>query len=281
MREIHIKEVTNVISDLCIKSNIFLPNDVKKILNKYSENNDNKIKNNIVDLLIENYKYAEEKNIPICQDTGLVVVFAKIGQNVKIVGGSLKEAINDGVANGYHNGYLRCSIVTDPLYSRNNTNNNTPAIIYTDVVCGDKIEITVVPKGFGSENMSKIKMMTPTSGEEDVIDFVKETIETAGANACPPVVIGIGIGGDFEYCAYLAKKALCRSIDIRNDDKRYEDLELKILNEVNKLNIYQQGFSSNVTALAVNIEWYPTHIASLPVAVNMGCHATRHLTAII
>lgn len=281
MREVHIQDITNVVSNLCVKSNIFLSADIKKVLNEYSIKNNNKIKNNIVDLLIENYKYAEEKSIPICQDTGLVVVFVKIGQNVTIVGGSLKEAVNKGVSNGYDNGYLRCSIVTDPLYDRINTTNNTPAIIYTEIIDGDKIEITVVPKGFGSENMSRVKMMTPVNGEEDIIDFVKETVSLAGANACPPVVVGIGIGGNFEYCAYLAKKALCRSVYVRNNDQRYKNLELKILNEINRLNISPQGFNSNVTALAVNIEWYPTHITSLPVAVNMGCHATRHLTTII
>ena len=281
MREINVDRISDVISDLCIKSNIYLPEDTKKLL-KYSFNNENQeISKDIIGLLIENYEYAEEKDVPICQDTGATVVFLKIGQEVRLIGGSLKEAINKGVSDGYNKGYLRCSIVSDPIYDRKNTDNNTPAIIFTDIVDGDKIEITVAPKGFGSENMSRIKMMTPTSSESEIIDFVLETVKLAGSKACPPMIIGVGIGGDFEYATYLAKKALCRDVKTYNEDQRYKKLELKMLENINNLNIGPHGLGGRTTALAVNIEWYPTHIASLPVAVNIGCHATRHCKAVI
>lgn len=281
MREVNISEITDVVADLCIKANISLPQDVKIGLDEAFNKENSSNAKGIIDLLIENYKYAEEKNIPICQDTGMTIIFIKIGQEVKLIGGSLVEAINMGVKRGYINGYLRCSIVEDPLYSRENTGDNTPAIIYTDVVEGSKIEITVAPKGFGSENMSRQIMMTPSATEKDVIDFILETVKIAGSKACPPMVIGVGIGGDFEYSAYLAKKALCRNINFRNQNVKYKELEHKILNEVNNLKIGVQGQGGNTTALAVNVEYYPTHIASLPVAVNIGCHATRHATFII
>lgn len=279
MREVNVSEITDVVADLCIKANISLPQDVKIGLDEAFNKENSSNAKGIIDLLIENYKYAEEKNIPICQDTGMTIIFIKIGQEVKLIGGSLVEAINVGVKRGYINGYLRCSIVEDPLYGRENTGDNTPAIIYTDVVEGNKIEITVAPKGFGSENMSRQIMMTPSATEKDVIDFILETVKIAGSKACPPMVIGVGIGGDFEYSAYLAKKALCRNINFRNQNVKYKELEHKILNEVNNLKIGVQG--GNTTALAVNVEYYPTHIASLPVAVNIGCHATRHATFII
>ena len=281
MREVNISEITDVVADLCIKANISLPQDVKIGLDEAFNKENSSNAKGIIDLLIENYKYAEEKNIPICQDTGMTIIFIKIGQEVKLIGGSLVEAINMGVKRGYINGYLRCSIVEDPLYSRENTGDNTPAIIYTDVVEGSKIEITVAPKGFGSENMSRQIMMTPSATEKDVINFILETVKIAGSKACPPMVIGVGIGGDFEYSAYLAKKALCRNINFRNQNVKYKELEHKILNEVNNLKIGVQGQGGNTTALAVNVEYYPTHIASLPVAVNIGCHATRHATFII
>ena len=281
MREVNVSEITDVVADLCIKSNVSLPQDVRvsldEALNKESSNN----AKGIIDLLIENYKYAEGKNIAICQDTGMTIIFIKIGQNVKLIGGSLVKAVNAGVKRGYIDGYLRCSVVEDPLYDRKNTGDNTPAIIYTDVVEGSQIEITVAPKGFGSENMSRQIMMTPSASEKDVIDFTIETVKLAGSKACPPMVIGVGIGGDFEYSAYLAKKALCRNINCRNHDLKYKELELKILNEVNNLKIGVQGQGGDTTALAVNVEYYPTHIASLPVAVNIGCHATRHATFVI
>lgn len=281
MREIHVDQISDVISDLCVKSNIYLPEDTKKLLKYSFDNESHEISKDIIGLLIENYEYAQEKGVPICQDTGATIVFLKIGQEIKLVGGPLKEAINKGVSQGYKKGYLRCSIVSDPIYDRKNTDNNTPAIIFTDIVDGDKIEITVAPKGFGSENMSRIKMMTPTSSESEIIDFVLETVKLAGSKACPPMIIGVGIGGDFEYAPYLAKKALCREAKTYNEDQRYKNLELKMLENINNLNIGPQGLGGKTTALAVNIEWYPTHIASLPVAVNIGCHATRHCKAVI
>ena len=280
MREINVEKISDVVSDLCVKSNIYLPEDTKKLLKSSFDNEISGTSKDIIGLLIENYEYAQEKGVPICQDTGATVVFLKIGQDIRLVGGSLKEAINKGVSQGYKKGYLRCSIVSDPIYDRKNTDDNTPAIIFTDIVDGDKIEITVAPKGFGSENMSRIKMMTPTSSESEIIDFVLETVKLAGSKACPPMIIGVGIGGDFEYAPYLAKKALCRDVKY-NEDQRYKNLELKMLKNINNLNVGPQGLGGRTTALAVNIEWYPTHIASLPVAVNIGCHATRHCKAVI
>ncbi|MBP0979474.1 MAG: fumarate hydratase [Oscillospiraceae bacterium] len=281
MREINVSQVSEVVADLCIKSNVILPENTKKLFNKYLDLETDLMSRDIIDLLIKNYEFAQEKQIPICQDTGIAVVFLKIGQDVRLTGGSIKDAVNKGVREGYLRGYLRCSVVSDPVFSRKNTKDNTPAIIYIDLVEGDKIEILVAPKGFGSENMSKIKMMTPSAGEEQIIDFVLETVKSAGASACPPMVIGVGIGGDFEYSAYLSKKALCRDVELRNQDERYKNLELKILDSVNNLNIGPQGLGGKTTALAVNIEWAPTHIASIPVAVNIGCHATRHSKIII
>ena len=221
------------------------------------------------------YKSAEEFNIPICPDTGMAGVFAEVGQDVHIVGASFEDAINQGVRQGYEEGLLRKSVVFDPL-NRVNTNDNTPAIIHTRIVSGDKIKLTVAPKGFGSENMSKISMLTPVQGRQGVIDAVVNTVKAAGSNPCPPIVVGVGIGGDFEQCALLSKKALCRNTNEPNPDKYYSDLEAELLEKINALNIGPQGFGGKTTALAVNIEIAPTHIAGLPVAVNIGCHVTRH-----
>ena len=219
-------------------------------------------------------------DIPICQDTGMAVVFLKIGQDVHCTDGSLYEAINEGVRNGYISGLLRKSVVFDPL-NRVNTDDNTPAIIHTEIVDGDKVEITVAPKGFGSENMSKVIMLTPSAGRNGVIDAVVNVVKTAASNPCPPMVIGVGIGGDFEQCALLSKKALCRSAEVRNGNPFYKQLEEEILEKINQLNIGPQGFGGDTTALYVNIETAPTHIAGLPVAVNIGCHVTRHKKIII
>jgi fumarate hydratase subunit alpha len=228
--------------------------------------------------LKENMQAARELNIPVCQDTGMAVVFAEIGQDVHFVGGSFEAAVNKGVARGYTEGYLRCSVVGDPL-RRVNTGDNTPAVIHTRIVDGDKVKIDVCPKGFGSENMSSMKMMTPSVSTDDICQYVIDSVSTAGSNPCPPIVVGVGIGGDFEQCAFLAKKALCRDVSERNEKKLYSDMEEKILDGINKLGIGPQGFGGTVTALAVNIEQAPTHIAGLPVAVNIGCHVTRHATA--
>ena len=281
IRKINVEQIAEVVADLSIKANIFLHKDVKTFLNQSLGEETSSSGRKNLGFLIENYEYAEKKKIPICQDTGIAVVFLKIGQDVHLTGGSLSQAVNSGVSKGYKEGYLRFSVVNDPVYLRKNTQDNTPAIIYTEIVEGDRIEVMVAPKGFGSENMSRLKMMKPLSGEDAVLDFVLETVRLAGPNACPPMVVGVGIGGDFEYAAFLSKKALCRDLSVRNHDERYKNLELKILKEINKLSIGIQGLGGDVTALAVNIEHFPTHIASLPVAVNIGCHATRHASAII
>ena len=217
-------------------------------------------------------------DLPLCQDTGMAVVFLKVGQDVHLVGGDLTEAVNEGVRQGYEEGLLRKSVVADPI-RRGNTNDNTPAVIHTEIVSGDSVEITVAPKGFGSENMSGVRMLTPAHGYEGVKKAVLEIVKNASNNPCPPMVIGVGIGGDFEQCALLSKKALCRSTDVRNGDEFYANMEKELLEEINTLNIGPQGFGGDTTALAVNIETAPTHIAGLPVAVNIGCHVTRHATS--
>ncbi|MBQ2136177.1 MAG: fumarate hydratase, partial [Clostridia bacterium] len=228
--------------------------------------------------LEENIKAAQEYDLPICQDTGMAVVFIEIGQDVHVCGGNLNAAINEGVRRGYEKGLLRKSVVADPI-ERINTNDNTPAVIHTSVVDGDKIKITVAPKGFGSENMSALKMLKPSDGKDGVVSAVLDIVKAAGSNPCPPIVVGVGIGGDFEQCAFLSKKALCRDITLRNQNTFYAELEKELLEKINELGIGPQGFGGDTTALAVNIEYAATHIAGLPLAVNIGCHVTRHATA--
>lgn len=278
MREINVLDIENAVRDLCIKANVVLPESLEKCLECSVEKEKSPTGTEVLSDICRNFKVAKEQNMPVCQDTGMAVIFLEIGQDVHFVGGSLYESINNGVARGYTEGYLRCSVVGDPI-ERVNTKNNTPAVIHTKIVDGDKVKIDVCPKGFGSENMSSLKMMTPSVTVEDICNFVIESISKAGSNPCPPIVVGVGIGGDFEQCAYLAKKALCRDISIRNPKKLYSDMEEKILDGINKLGIGPQGFGGTVTALAVNIEEGPTHIAGLPVSVNVGCHVTRHATA--
>ena len=275
MREIHTSEIINTVRDLCIESNYYLSNDVKEALCKAKKNETWPLAENVLDQLILNSNIAKKEDMPICQDTGMACVFVEIGQEVHIVGGLLQDAINEGVRRGYDEGFLRKSVVKDPI-DRVNTKDNTPAIIYYDIVPGDKMKITVAPKGFGSENMSRIKMLKPSDGLQGVKDFIIETVKLAGPNPCPPIVIGVGIGGTFDKAAYLAKKALIRPLDKRNDEKFYSDLEKELLETINKLGIGPQGFGGKTTALGLNIETYPTHIAGLPVAVNINCHATRH-----
>ena len=230
--------------------------------------------------MCENLDAAAQLNIPICQDTGMAVLFCEIGQDVHLVGGDFNDAVNNGVRKAYFDGKMRCSIVEDPL-RRVNTNDNTPALIHISIVPGDKIKLTAAPKGFGSENMSKIKMFTPSATADDIIDFVVDTVRSADSNPCPPIVVGVGIGSDFEGVALLSKKALCRDISQRNNDSFYADLENKMLEKINELDIGCQGFGGDITALAVNIIAAPTHIAGLPVAVNIGCHVTRHAQTVI
>lgn len=275
MREINVSEVEKLISELCIKANRKLPCSLIEKIKSSPEKEKSPTGREVLCDLMRNIEAAESEDIAVCQDTGMAVIFLDIGQDVHFIGGSLYEAVNNGVAKGYTEGYLRCSVVSDPL-ERVNTGNNTPAVIHTRIVDGDKVHISVCPKGFGSENMSRLKMFTPSASIEDIENFVVETASVAGSNPCPPMVIGIGIGGDFEQCAYLAKKALCRDISIRNEKQLYRDMEDRILEKINKLGIGPQGFGGTTTALSAAIEQAPTHIAGLPVAVNIGCHVTRH-----
>lgn len=280
MREVSTEEITKNIKEMCIEANYTLSDDVKnKIINSAAVE-ESEIGKKILNQLEENMNIADSDNIPICQDTGMAVIFIKIGQDVHITGGNLEDAINQGVREGYIEGYLRKSVVKDPII-RKNTKDNTPAVIHYEIIPGDKIEITVAPKGFGSENMSRVCMLKPADGIEGVKNAVIETVKLAGPNACPPVVVGVGVGGTFEKCALLAKKALTREIDSENSIEYVAELEKELLNEINKLNIGPGGLGGNVTALGVNIETYPTHIAGLPVAVNMCCHVNRHKKRVI
>lgn len=280
MREIDVSAVSQAVKELCIKANKVLPQDLTELIKSGAAAETTEPACGVMNDLVGNLSAASELDIPICQDCGMTVVFIEIGQDVHFTGGSLNNAVNEGVSMGYTQGLLRCSVVADPL-RRNNTGDNTPAIIHTKIVDGDSVKITVAPKGFGSENMSKLKMFTPAATREDIIDYVVDCVKTAGGNPCPPIVLGIGIGGDFEQCAFLAKKALCRSVSVRNADEFYRQTEEEILARVNQLNIGPQGFGGKTTALAVNIEAAPTHIAGLPVAVNFGCHVTRHASTVI
>ena len=276
MREIDSSLISEVVARLCIDANYHLPPDMKRQIISSSKEESWETASIILDQIIENFNIADENLQPICQDTGLACVFLSIGQDVHIKG-NLEEAVNEGVRNGYSQGYLRKSVVSDPL-NRVNTGDNTPAMIYYDICPGDKIKITVAPKGFGSENMSQIKMLKPSDGIEGVKDFVIKVVEDAGPNPCPPIVVGVGIGGTFDKAAYLAKKALMRPVDQRNSEDFYAELEEELLEKINALGIGPQGFGGKTTALAVNIEKFPTHIAGLPVAVNINCHVTRHMT---
>ena len=278
MREINVDVIRKTVEELCIKANKILPSDLACRINECKKCEKNSLAKSVLGDIEENLDAAKELDIPICQDTGMAVIFIEIGQDVHFIGGSLNESINKGVHDGYTKGYLRCSVVSDPL-RRVNTGDNTPAVIHTCVVDGDKVKITVSPKGFGSENMSAVKMMTPAMGRDDIINYVVDVVKTAGGNPCPPMVLGIGIGGDFEQCAFLAKKALCRSVSIKNSDEYYAEMENEILEKINSTGIGPQGFGGDTTALSVAIETAPTHIAGLPVAVNVGCHVTRHASA--
>ena len=276
MREIDSSLISEVVARLCIDANYHLPPDMKKQIISSSKEESWETASIILDQIIENFNIADENLQPICQDTGLACVFLSIGQDVHIKG-NLEEAVNEGVRKGYSQDYLRKSVVSDPL-NRVNTGDNTPAMIYYDICPGDKIKITVAPKGFGSENMSQIKMLKPSDGIEGVKDFVIKVVEDAGPNPCPPIVVGVGIGGTFDKAAYLAKKALMRPVDQRNSEAFYAELEEELLETINALGIGPQGFGGKTTALAVSIEKFPTHIAGLPVAVNINCHVTRHMT---
>lgn len=280
MRIINSTQITETVKNLCMEANYNLPCDIRNAINKGLETEVSPTGKDILCKIKENYQIAEDKNVAICQDTGMAVFFVEIGNDVHIEGSTITDAINEGVRLGYEVGCLRKSIVRDPL-NRVNTGDNTPAVIHYEYTYGDKIKITIAPKGFGSENMSAIKMFSPSAGVEGIKNFVVDTVDKAGSNPCPPIVIGVGIGGNFESCALLAKKALTRDISSSHEDEYYAKLEAELLDLINKLGIGPQGFGGKVTALGVNIETAPTHIAGMPCAVNISCHVTRHKTVTI
>lgn len=273
-------EITNKVDEMCMEANYNLGDDIVQSYKEALAKEESEVAKNILEQLIENAKIAKKERVPICQDTGMTVVFVELGQDAVIEGGDLYSAINQGVAKGYKEGYLRKSVVSDPL-DRENTKDNTPAVIHAEIVAGDGLKITVAPKGFGSENMSQIKMLKPTAGVEGVKEFILKTVAEAGPNPCPPIIVGVGIGGTFEKAALIAKKSLLRKVGARNPDPKTAALEKQLLKEVNQLDVGPQGLGGLTTALDVKIEKYPTHIAGLPVAVNISCHVTRHQTRIL
>lgn len=280
MREVEVSRLTDVVEKLCIDANEHLPEDVKRALRESRTHEDGETARGVLDCIIDNFEIADEECAPICQDTGMACIFLEIGQDVHFVGGDLNEAIHEGVRRGYQKGYLRKSVVSDPI-RRGNTGDNTPAMVYTEIVPGEQVKITAAPKGFGSENMSRIRMLKPSQGLVGVKGFILEAVETAGPNPCPPMVVGVGIGGTFDKAALLAKKALLRPIDAAHPDPFYADLEKEMLGEINRLGIGPQGFGGRTTAIGLNIETCPTHIAGLPCAVNISCHVTRHKSEVI
>lgn len=280
MREINVSEVTKNIKEMCIEANHFLSADMKKVFEQAVEAEKAPLGKQVLNQLNENLEIAGTDMIPICQDTGMAVIFINVGQEVHLTGGDITDAINEGVRQGYIDGYLRKSVVKDPIY-RENTKDNTPAVIHFGIVSGDRIEITVAPKGFGSENMSRIFMLKPADGIEGVKEAILTAVRDAGPNACPPMVVGVGIGGTFEKCAYLAKKALTRNLEESSPTAYVRDLEKEMLEKINQLGIGPGGLGGTQTALAVNIETYPTHIAGLPVAINICCHVNRHAYRVI
>ncbi|WP_313134989.1 fumarate hydratase [Anaerocolumna sp.] len=280
MRIINTDTITANIKEMCIEANYQLSEDMKCGIHNAYDSERSLLGKQILSQLKENMEIAKTENIPICQDTGMAIVFIKLGQDIHVEGMPLEQAINEGIREGYKEGYLRKSIVGDPL-TRNNTNDNTPGVIHYEIIPGDKMEITVAPKGFGSENMSRIYMLKPADGVEGVKNAVLETVKLAGPNACPPIIVGVGIGGDFEKCAILAKKALTRNINEHSNIDHIKNLEIELLDQINKLGIGPAGLGGTNTALGVNIETYPTHIAGLPVAINICCHVNRHITRII
>ncbi len=280
INEIDVKYIEDSVARLCVEANKILPESVCNSICSAHSTETNGLGKEIMCDLMRNIEAAKELDIPICQDTGMAVVFLEIGQDVHFVGGLLRDAVDRGVARGYTEGLLRKSVVIDPL-NRLNTNDNTPAILHIDMVEGDSVKVTVAPKGFGSENMSKVAMLTPSEGREGVVNAVLNIVKQAGSNPCPPMVVGVGIGGDFEQVALLSKKALCRELGTYNANPFYAELENELLDKINKLNIGPQGFGGDTTALGVNVEYAPTHIAGLPVAVNIGCNVTRHKSEII
>lgn len=279
IRQIKAEDVTQTVKRLFLDCNYFIGSDIMTALEKARENEKSEVGRNVLSQIIENDKLAAREEIPLCQDTGMAILFVEYGDKVVIEGGSFEDAVNGGVRQAYKDGYLRKSVVDDPVFDRINTKDNTPAVIHTRIVSGDKIRITAGGKGFGSENMSAIKMLTPSYGIEGVKKFILDTVRAAGPNPCPPIVVGVGIGGTFERCAQLAKKATFRAVDSRNPDERYAQLEDELLESINKMGFGPAGLGGTTTAIGVNIETSPTHIAGMPVAVNICCHAARHASA--
>lgn len=281
MKEISCQEIIDAVARLSIEANYYLGDDVLEALCQARESEVSPVGREVLDQILKNADIASQEKLPLCQDTGMTVVFLELGQDVHITSGDLYEAINEGVRKGYQEGYLRKSVVDRPFSARINTKDNTPAVIHTDIVPGDKLKITVCPKGGGSENMSYLKMLSPAAGRQGVIDFVVDCVDQAGANPCPPIIVGVGIGGTIDQTTLIAKKALLRRLGEPNPDPEVAELEAEILERVNKLGIGPQGFGGRVTALAVHVETFPCHIASLPVAVNIQCHSARHKEAIL
>ncbi len=280
MREITFDQIVQAVRDLCIEANCVLPCDLREAISDAEHREVSPVGKSILGDLVENFTFADEKHLPICQDTGMAVVFCDLGQEVHISGGLLQDAVNQGVARGYTEGYLRKSVVSDPI-RRVNTNDNTPAVLHLRLVEGDQLTITVAPKGFGSENMTSLHMLKPSVTQEAIEDVIVQAVSAAGSNPCPPVVVGVGLGGDAELAAILAKRALLRPVNEQNQDPFYADMEQRILEKVNRLGIGPQGLGGSVTALAVAINAYPTHIAGLPCCVNLGCHVTRHASRVL
>lgn len=280
MRDVNVSEITKNIKEMCIEANHFLSEDMKKVFKNAVDSEESPLGKQVLNQLNENLSIAASDMIPICQDTGMAVIFINVGQEVHFTGGDITDAINEGVREGYVEGYLRKSVVSDPLI-RESTKDNTPAVIHYSIVPGDKVEITVAPKGFGSENMSRVFMLKPADGIEGVKNAILTAVKDAGPNACPPMVVGVGIGGTFEKCAILAKKALTRNLEEKSDIEYVRNLESEMLEKINKLGIGPGGLGGTQTALAVNIETYPTHIAGLPVAVNICCHVNRHVKRVL
>ncbi|NPB08520.1 MAG: fumarate hydratase [Aquificae bacterium] len=281
MREVQASEITRVVKELIIEANCRLPAEVRVAFQEALKREESPLGREVLQQILQNAEIAEKEQMPYCQDTGIDVVFVFIGQEVRVVGGSLEEAINQGVREATEEGYLRASMVWDPVFERKNTKDNTPAIIHYEVVPGDRIKIVVAPKGAGSENTSRLAMLKPADGWEGVKKFILETVKLAGPNACPPFTVGVGIGGNFEYCAYLAKKALLRPVGKRHENPLIAKVEEELLEEINKIGWGPMGFGGSTTAVDVKVEMYPCHIASLPVAVNIQCHANRHAERVI
>ncbi len=281
MKIIHTDEIIAAVEKLCMDANYFLGEDMLQAFHTAQAAEQSPLGQNVLGILIENADIAKTEQVPMCHDTGMAVIFAELGQEVQVTGMSLTEALNQGVRQGYAKGYLRKSIVKDPTLHRDNTGDNTPTVIHYDIVPGDQLKITVAPKGFGSENMGALKMCKPSDGLEGVINFVVETVDKAGANPCPPIIVGVGVGGDMEKAAILAKHSLLREAGEHNADPEWQKVEAEILRRVNQLGIGPQGFGGTQTALAVHIETFPTHIAGMPVAVNINCHAARHKEVVL